>query len=107
MRVRRTMLAISTAFVVSSSDMSSSCACGIGSSCEHSEQITQSLHAQDACMARLGGVSALESPFSALASANLMTVRYVFPTKRKRLVKYENIGYPLAGYRVFRIVGAR
>jgi len=77
-RVRRTMLAISTAFVVSSSDMSSSCACGIGSSCEHSEQITQSLHAQDACMARFGGVSALERVFSALASANLMTVRYVF-----------------------------
>ena len=62
-RVRRTMLAISTAFVVSSSDMSSSCACGIGSSCEHSEQITQSLHAQDACMARFGGVSALERFF--------------------------------------------
>ena len=79
MRVRRTMLAISTAFVVSSSDMSSSCACGIGSSSEHSEQITQSLHAQDACMARFGGVSALEALLTALASANLMTVGYVFP----------------------------
>ena len=46
----RTMLAMNTAFVVFSSDMSSTLACGIGSSSVHSEHWRQPSHAQDVFM---------------------------------------------------------